>query len=105
MKGTKGSYEEKGFTMDETMDQVETTDDVIETDAEIIDDTDEGGFAPLLAVGAVATAAGVAIFTQRKRIGAFIEKKRVEHLKKECDKHGIHYVVIEDTDEVEDEEN
>lgn len=91
--------------MDETMDQVETMDDVIETNPEIIDTDETDGFNPLIVVGGAAAAIAVAAFTQRKRIAAFIEKKQVERTLKKCDKLGINYVTIEDTDSVEDEEN
>ena len=105
MKGTKGSYKEKGFTMDENMVQNETMDDVVETDAEIIEDADEGGINPLIVVGGTLTALGVAAFTQRKKIAAWYEQKKIEHLKKQCDKHGINYVVVEPVPNETDTEN
>lgn len=91
--------------MDETMDQVETTDDVIETEPEFIEDTDEGGFTPLLVVGGVATAIGVAVFTQRKRISNWIDKKCEARLLKRSEKTGRQYAVIESPKDTTDEEN
>lgn len=93
--------------MDEMMDQVETTDDVIETEPEIIEDTDEDSFAPILVVGGIVTAAAVAIVTQRKRISNYIDKKCEERLQKRAEKTGRQYAVIESNDvsESEDKEN
>lgn len=105
MKGTKGSYKEKGFTMDENMVQNETMDDVVETDAEIIDNTDEGGVNPWLVAVGVAGTIGAVVYTQRKRLANVWDKHQEKRWQKWCEKTGRSYVVVEPAPNETDTEN
>lgn len=94
--------------MDENMVQDETMDDVVETDAEIIDTDDEevSSINPV-AVGVAAGVCAIAGFAlaNRDRIASWWDKKQEARYQKWCEKTGRSYVTIEDSDENSDEEN
>lgn len=97
MKGTKGSYKEKGFTMDEKMDEV------VESKVEIIDDTekemDEAFYMnPTLVVLGFAGAAVGGFVLARKHIANAIDGVQKKIVDNWCAKHGKTYVDIALTD-------
>lgn len=94
--------------MDETMVQDETMNDVIETDAEIIDtDDDSDSSINPVAVGVGVALAAVVGFGIAKRndIAEWWDKKQEKKYQKWCEKTGRSYVTIEDSNTEQDKEN
>lgn len=94
--------------MDETMVQDETMNDVIETDAEIIDtDDDSDSNINPVAVGVGVALAAVVGFGIAKRndIAAWWDKRQEQKYQKWCEKTGRSYVMVEDSNTEQDKEN
>lgn len=91
--------------MDENMVVDEPTNDVVETDAEIIDNTDAGGIAPWLVAVGVAGTIAAGIYTQRKRLANVWDKHQEKRWQKWCEKTGRSYVVVEPAMTETDTEN
>lgn len=90
--------------MDETMVQDETMDDVIETDAEVIDD-DCITVNPLVVAGGAFTIGAVIIALLHKKIGSAIENAEEKWVCNWCDKHGKMYISIDTPTEEDAKEN
>lgn len=85
----------------------EYTEDVVEVDPEIIEDSDDG-FDPRLLILLALAGAGSVIVLNRNRIAAWWDKKQEKRWKKWCDKTGRTYVTVvpvNDTENSEDEKN